>query len=324
MRERAFIEQNKEKWIKFEKEIKDIQSIDQIIDSYTQLKNDLSFAQTYYPKSKLTAYLNELAMRAHLEVYSVKKDKKSSILNLWLYDVPKILILKKQYLYLSFFFFVSFVCIGIISSIYDESFVRMILSDDYVDQTIENINNGDPLAIYATGSNWGTSIAIIFNNIQVGLYSYVMGIFGGLGTLWVLLQNGIMLGSFQYFFYQNDVFIESLSGIWIHGAMEIFAIVIEGAAGLILGTSFLFPGTYSRMASFKKGVSTSLKVVVSTIPFTIAAGILEGFITRYYNEMPMFLAFTIVFLTLGVIVYYYLVYPFRLEKKIKQYNHEII
>lgn len=324
MRERAFIEQNKEKWIKFEKEIKDIQSIDQIIDSYTQLKNDLSFAQTYYPKSKLTAYLNELAMRAHLEVYSVKKDKKSSILNLWLYDVPKILILKKQYLYISFFFFVSFVCIGIISSIYDESFVRMILSDEYVDQTIENINNGDPLAIYATGSNWGTSIAIIFNNIKVGLYSYVMGIFGGLGTLWVLLQNGIMLGSFQYFFYQNDVFVESLSGIWIHGAMEIFAIVIEGAAGLILGTSFLFPGTYSRMASFKKGVSTSLKVVVSTIPFTIAAGILEGFITRYYNEMPMFLAFTIVFLTLGVIVYYYLIYPFRLEKKIKQYNNEII
>jgi len=321
MRERAFIEQNKEKWFKFEKEIKNIQSIDQIVKSYTEIKNDLSYAQSYYPKSKLTLYLNELAINAHLNVYKVKKEKSRGFFDLWVYDVPKILFRKRQYIYLSFFFFIAFVCIGIISSKYDETFVRMILSDDYVNSTIKNIENGDPLAVYSSGSNWGSAVGITFNNIRVGILSYVLGIFGGIGTLWVLFQNGIMLGSFQYFFYQHNVFVESLSGIWIHGAMEIFAIVIEGSAGLILGSSILFPETYSRMNSFKKGVTDSIKVLISTIPFTIAAGILEGFITRYYNDMPMFIAFTIIFITLGIISYYYLIYPFKLEQKINKFNH---
>ncbi len=323
MRERAFIEQNKEKWFKFEKEIKDNTNIDEIVSLYTQIKNDLSYAQSYYPNSKLTIYLNDLALNAHVRVYKVKKSRKNVFFDFWKYDVPKILFKNRQYVYLSFFFFITFVCIGIISSKYDDTFVRMILHDNYVDSTIENINNGDPLAVYSSGSNWGSTIAITFNNIKVGFLSYVLGVFGGIGTLWVLLQNGIMLGSFQYFFYEQNVFVESLSGIWIHGAFEIFAIVIEGSAGLILGASLLFPGTYSRLNSFKRGISDSIKVLISTIPFTIAAGFLEGYVTRYYNEMPMFMAFIIIFVTLGIITYYYLIYPYQLEKKIKQYNYEI-
>lgn len=323
MRERAFIEQNKEKWLKFENEIEDIKHIDQIVTYYSQIKNDLSFAQSYYPKSKLTKYLNSLALKAHFKIYTIKKEKKRRFFDLWVYDVPKIAFKNRNFIYISFFFFITFVCIGIISSKYDDQFVRMILSDDYVDQTLDNINNGDPLAIYSSGSHWGSAIGITFNNLRVGITSYVLGIFGGVGTLWVLLQNGIMLGSFQYFFYDQHVFVESLSGIWIHGSMEIFAIVIEGAAGLMLGASILFPGTYSRMTSFKKGVSDSVKVLISTIPFTIAAGILEGYITRYYNDMPIALAFTIIGLTLGLITYYYLIYPYRLDQKIKSYNHGI-
>lgn len=323
MRERAFIEQNKEKWLKFENEIEDIKHIDQIVAYYTQIKNDLSFAQSYYPKSKLTKYLNTLALKAHFKIYTIKKERKRSFFDLWVYDVPKIVFNNRHFIYISFFFFITFVCIGIISSKYDDQFVRMILSDDYVDKTLDNINNGDPLAVYSSGSHWGSAIGITFNNLRVGITSYVLGIFGGVGTLWVLLQNGIMLGSFQYFFYEQHVFVESLSGIWIHGSMEIFAIVIEGAAGLMLGASILFPDTYSRMTSFKKGVSNSVKVLISTIPFTIAAGILEGYITRYYNDMPIALAFTIIGLTLGLITYYYLIYPYKLDQKIKSYNHGI-
>ena len=127
-----------------------------------------------------------------------------------------------------------------------------------------------------------------------------------------------MLGSFQYFFYAKGVFWESVRGIWIHGAMEIFAIVIEGAAGLILGASILFPKTFSRMTSFKIGMKDGVKILISTFPFTFAAGFLEGFVTRYSNTMPNWLSVGIIILTLGVISYYYLIYPFVLHKKMKQ------
>ena len=127
-----------------------------------------------------------------------------------------------------------------------------------------------------------------------------------------------MLGSFQYFFYEKNVFWESVRGIWIHGSMEIFAIVIEAAAGLILGASILFPGTYSRMDSFKRGVKAGVKILISTFPFTFSAGFLEGFVTRYSNIMPNFLSVGIILVTLSMISYYYLVYPFVVQKKIHQ------
>ncbi|RUA08695.1 MAG: stage II sporulation protein M, partial [Flavobacteriia bacterium] len=168
------------------------------------------------------------------------------------------------------------------------------------------------------GSNWGSFIGITFNNIKVGLTGFVFGVTGGIGTAYVLLQNGIMLGAFQYFFAQHGVFWQSVKGIWLHGSMEIFAIVIEGAAGLILGASILFPGTRTRLSSFKQGMRDSLKIVISTFPFTIAAAFIEGYISRYAKEMPHILAVIIILGTLSFISFYYLIYPARVYKKINQ------
>ena len=125
-----------------------------------------------------------------------------------------------------------------------------------------------------------------------------------------------MLGAFQYFFYDQNVFWKSVRGIWIHGSMEIFAIVIESMAGFILGASILFPRTYSRINSFKIGFKNSFKIFLSTFPFTIAAGFLEGFITRYSIEMENWLSSFIILFTLTLISFYYLVYPFIVHKKI--------
>jgi uncharacterized membrane protein SpoIIM required for sporulation len=143
------------------------------------------------------------------------------------------------------------------------------------------------------------------------------GIFGGIGTFYIFLQNSLMLGSFQYFFYQQGVFWQSVRGIWLHGSMEIFGIVIEATAGFILGASILFPKTYSRINSFKIGFKNSLKIFLSTFPFTIAAGFLEGFITRYSVDMSNWLSSFIILSTLAAISYYYLVYPFIVNKKMK-------
>ena len=216
----------------------------------------------------------------------------------------------------AFILFFVFVGIGAISAANDSAFVRLILGDAYVNMTLENIENGNPVEVYKSGSNWGSAIGITANNLYVGLRCFIYGIFAGLGTLLVLMYNCIMIGSFQYFFYEQGVFWESVRGIWIHGAMEIFAIVIEAAAGFVLGASVLFPKTYSRLASLKQGFKNGLKIVVSTMPFTFAAGMLEGFVTRYSPDMPRTLNVFIILFTLAIISFYYLVYPFMVHKKI--------
>ncbi|MEZ0181758.1 stage II sporulation protein M [Flavobacterium oncorhynchi] len=320
MREVAFIKQNKEKWLEFELAIfgKAKKNPDELANLYIQLMNDLSYAQTYYPKSKTVVYLNHLASQIYQKIYKTKRTEKNRIVEFFKTEVPLLLFEYKRYLMYAFVLFFVTVGIGVVSARYDSNFVRLILGDDYVNISLDNIKKGNPMAVYGSGSNWGSFIGITMNNLYVGAKCYMFGITGGIGTFYIFLQNAIMLGSFQYFFYDQGVFWKSVRGIWIHGSMEIFAIVIESAAGFILGASILFPKTFSRMNSFKIGFKNSFKIFLSTFPFTIGAGFLEGFITRYSIDMPNWLSSFIILFTLAIISFYYLIYPYIVHKKVQK------
>ena len=201
MREVAFIKRNKDKWLAFEQAIsgKIKKNPDELAGLYIQLVNDLSFAQTYYPKSKTVVYLNHLAVTAFQQIYKTKKSDKNQLSAFFKTEVPQLVRQNKKYMVLAFTLFFIFVSLGVLSALYDDTFVRLILSDEYVDQTLENIRKGDPVAVYKSGSNWGSFIGITMNNLYVGLRCFVYGISGGLGTVYILLQNCIMLGSFQTF-----------------------------------------------------------------------------------------------------------------------------
>ena len=157
-------------------------------------------------------------------------------------------------------------------------------------------------------------LGITINNIRVALMAFAYGILFGIGSLYIMMQNAIMLGSFQYFFYDKGLLWESARTIWIHGTIEISVIIIASCAGLVLGNGMLFPGTYTRLESFKRGIKSGLKILMSTIPFFIIAGFLEGFVTRH-TEMPDWLAIFIIGLSLFVIIFYYVIYPRQLHKK---------
>lgn len=319
MREIAFIKQNKQKWLDFEQVIfgKSKKNPDEIASLYIQLVNDLSFSQTFYPKSKTTVYLNYLAAQIYQKIYKTKRQETNRLVYFFSIEVPLIVYEYRRYILYAFLLFFMSVGIGVISASHDDTFNRLILGDDYINTTLQNIKGGNPVAIYKSGSNWGSFIGITMNNLFVGARCYIYGLFLGIGTFMALLQNSIMLGSFQYFFYEQGVFWESVQGIWIHGSMEIFGIVIESAAGFALGASILFPKTLSRMNSFKIGFKNSLKIFLSTVPFTIAAGFLEGFITRYSIIMPNWLNVFIILSTLSIISFYYLFFPYFVNRKMK-------
>lgn len=92
--------------------------------------------------------------------------------------------------------------------------------------------------------------------------------------------------------------------------------VIAGAAGLILGNSILFPGTFSRTDSVLKGGRDGLKIVFGLVPVFLTAAFLESFVTRYTN-MPLWLSLSILGGSLLFIIWYFILYPIRLHNKIK-------
>ena len=322
MREVAFINQNKEKWLEVEAILSKNQKIspDQMADNYIHLLGDLSFSQTYYPKSNTTIYLNFLVSQIYRKIYKTKRIDKNRLSFFFTDEIPLLLYKQRKVIYFSFLLFFFFCFIGALSAHYEPLYAREILGDSYVNMTLENIEKGDPMAVYKSGTNWGSFIGITVNNIKVAFYAFLSGISAGIFTFYIGLSNGVMVGAFQYFCYDAGAFEASLRAIWLHGAMEIFSIVIAMASGFILALSILFPKTYSRILSFKIGFRESFYILLATVPFFIAAGFIEGFITRYYYTMPLWLNITIIFGTLSFICYYFLIYPFIKNKKSKQYE----
>lgn len=318
MREAAFVRQNKDKWLKFESVLVNNTQItpDELSNLYIEITDHLSYAQTFYPNSQTLNYLNGLASSAHQKIYKTKKEKKNRLYSFWVKEFPLEFYQYQKQLLIAFLVSVLFTAIGAYSSATDGAFVRSILGDAYVNMTLENIANEDPMAVYKQMGETNMFLGITLNNIKVALNCFILGVMFGIGTLYMLMRNFIMLGSFQYFFYEKGLPWESARTIWIHGTIEISVIIIAGCAGLVVGNSILFPKTYTRLTSFVRGIKAGLKIVISTIPFFIVAGFLEGFVTRH-TEMPDWLAILIISGSLALILFYYVIYPRQLYNRLK-------
>ena len=315
MREAHFVKKNKEKWKLFEDVLDKKQEINPttLSDLYIDITDDLSYAKTFYPTSNSVMYLNSLASAAHLKIYKTKKESKHRIVNFYKYEFPLMFSQYHKHLLISFSVFAFFTLVGIFSAANDIDFVRLILGDSYVNMTLENIEKGDPMAVYKKANQLSMSAFITFNNIRVAVIAFLLGMLFSVGTLYIMMQNGIMLGSFTYFFFDKGLLWESSRTIWIHGTIEISVIIIASCAGLVLGNGLMFPRTYSRLASFKISFVNGLKIMLSTVPFFIIAGFIEGFVTRY-TQMPDWLAMTIIASSLLLILFYYIIYPQKLTK----------
>lgn len=317
MREAAFIQRNQVKWQRLEQVLQGLDGLsgDETSSLYIELNDDLSYARTFYPKSNIPVYLNGLASRLHQHIYRNQRTPRGRFLTFWKDEVPLAMAATRSQLVLSFTVFLVAFLIGGLSAKYDESFVRLILGDGYVDMTLENIRKGEPMAVYGGSGEGVMFLGITINNIRVALLCFAAGLFASFGTGFLLLYNGIMVGAFQYFFHQQGVLRESLLTIWVHGTLEISAIIIAGAAGFAFGNGMLFPRTFTRGESFRQGARTGLKVVIGLVPIFIVAGFLESFVTRHALTIPWYASLAIIVLSFTFVLYYFVILPYHAERR---------
>ncbi|MDR9418911.1 stage II sporulation protein M [Gracilimonas sp.] len=314
MREVAFLRKNADKWKEFEQLLKDksFDNPDKLAELYIELNADLAYAQANYPGSKTEQYLNQLSVMVHDEIYRSKKEDTNRLITFWTQELPRLFASKQKELLYSLIVFSVAIGIGILSSANDPSFVRYIMGDAYVNMTISNIDEGDPLAVYKKAEELDMFFAITINNIRVSFYAFVSGLLTSIGVGLVLLNNGVMVGAFLHFFAKYGLIGEALRVIFIHGTLELSAIVIAGAAGFVVGNGFLFPGTLSRKESFIKAGREGLKMIVGLVPVFVAAGLLESFVTRY-TQMPLWLSLIIILGSLAFVIYYFVILPLKLK-----------
>lgn len=310
MKEPVFIKRNADRWREFEDllEHRSHKDPDTLAALFIQLTDDLSYARTFFPDSKTVSYLNSLTTRAHQAIYKRKRETTDRFTRFWTEEVPHEVYQARGALLFSLAVFVITFLIGVISTANDATFARLVLGDGYVDMTLANIDKSDPMAVYKSMHQADMFLGITVNNILVSFQAFALGVLFSVGTLWILVQNGIMVGTFQYFFNEFGLLAETASVIWIHGTIEISSIIIAGGAGLVMGNSLLFPGTYSRGRAFVIGAKRGAKIIIGLVPFFIIAGFLESFVTRL-TDMPIFVSIGIIALSLSLIVGYFVVLP---------------
>lgn len=315
MKEAAFVKQNRSRWEEFERTVKDQRQAppDKLAELFIQVTDDLSFARTRYPKSRTTQYLNALAGKVHLQIYKNKREDKNRFKTFWQYEIPEAMYGARKQLLYAFIIFIVAGVMGAVSTHYDDTFVRLILGDGYVNMTLENIKRGTPTDVYSNMGQTAMFFLITWNNVMVSFRVFVFGVFASIGTGFYLFYNALMVGTFMMFFYHENQLGFALPVIMLHGTIELSSIVIAAAAGFTMGNSLIFPGTYSRLASFKKGAMKGLKIVVGLVPFFIIAGFIESFITRY-AFMHWSIKTFIIGLSAVIMVYYFVIYPHILKR----------
>ena len=313
MREPAFLRQNQPRWQQYEQQ--PTTNPDELAARFVALTDDLAYAQTFYPNSQTTAYLNNLTAKVHQRLYRNKPEKTGRFGQFWAEELPLLVARHHRTLRAAAVLFVIFTAIGALSAALDDRFVRVVLGDGYVNMTLENIRRGDPMGVYKTESEAPMFLFITLSNIYVSLRVFVFGVCLGLGSIVELFRTGMMLGSFQYFFFQKGVGLQSFLTIWIHGTLEISAIVLAGGAGMVMGGGILFPGTYSRAESFRNAARDGVKLAIGLVPIFVVAGFLEGFVTRH-TEMPIALSLAIIGSSAAFIGWYFGIYPGQVRRRL--------
>jgi uncharacterized membrane protein SpoIIM required for sporulation len=244
---------------------------------YREATADLSRLQAFRDKGtdpdELELYLNELVGRAYGQIY---RNPSPTWTSLWFFlrsTFPKTFRETSPWFVLSFGLFIFGFGYGFIGGLLDETLIPLVAPPHLIEKVEEGQVWFDSiLAVKPLASSM-----IMTNNITVSFTAFALGITFGVGTVCVLFLNGLLLGSLAALCHSHDLGIPFWSFVLPHGVIELTAIFIAGAAGLLLATALLAPGDLPRRQALVQRAGQSVRLVLGCVPLLIAAGVIEGF-----------------------------------------------
>ena len=165
--------------------------------------------------------------------------------------------------------------------------------------------NGEKWWLSLNQANQIGSSAILTNNILVSFLAFAYGAFFGIGTLYVLVMNGLSIGGVLGVCYKVDpAFGNSLVTFMVgHGVIELSCIFIAAGAGMMIGYSLIDPGDLTRGQALKKNGLEAVRLVIGCACLLVVAGIIEGFLSP--SALPAYFKFG-TGITTGILMYMYL------------------
>jgi uncharacterized membrane protein SpoIIM required for sporulation len=242
---------------------------------YRQVAADLSILRQDPTGAHYSRYLNQLLGRAHSIIYSGKKTSIRSIFSFFSTEWPALVWRRRAYLFVVAAVFAGCGVAGALLTLQNPDFAMQVLGPAMID----SIERHEMWTHSIVAIRPLASSEIATNNLSVSFLTFAMGITAGIGTLWLIAFNGLLMGVVGAACGNHGMSLSLWSFVVGHGSLEIPAILLAGAAGLRLGTGLLFPGHLSRRESLRLAGTEAVKIELGTIPLLIVAGFVEGFIS---------------------------------------------
>jgi uncharacterized membrane protein SpoIIM required for sporulation len=250
---------------------------------YRQTASDLAIAREDITSSQLAAYLNSLLGRTHNLIYMGNKPKVAGIVRFYSETYPRIFRELWPQTLLAFAIFAVTGLAAFILTMRDPTFAHRLLGTHMM-ETIEkremwthSIVTIKPLA----------ASSIMTNNLSVAFATFASGITGGVGTVWMMVLNGLLIGVIGAATLQAGMAGQLWTFVVPHGVLELPAIFIAGGAGFEIARGMLFPGLLPRRESLARAGGRAAQLLLGTVPMLIVAGVIEGFLSPSETAAPL-------------------------------------
>lgn len=288
MREKRFVVARKPGWDRLEARIAlidrrgmralPVAEIAEFAFDYRAVTSDLALARSRAYDAAIVAYLNRLSARAHAYVYlGTSRSGWSGAWNFIARTFPREL--RRSYIPIGVCVAITVLCAviayrAVIAEPANAYALLPAAQIPHITQSLHDSNFGFDRAFAPLASS-----EIITNNIRVAAIAFAGGMTCGILTLWIILQNGLMVGGLAALFARANFGLDFWATIAPHGVIELSAIVVAGGAGLLLASAIVAPGRARRIDALVDNGRRAGTLVIGTACMLVVAGTIEGFVS---------------------------------------------
>lgn len=253
--------------------------------AYRRLCQQLALAQARGYSNHLVEQLQQLVLRGHQQFYRHRSPLGAQLIGFILAGFPRLVRAEwRCVLIASLVFFGSLLTMGVLVYLFPELIYSLV--DPQQVASMEQMYDPDARRLGRFGErhsadDWLMFGFYIMNNIGIAFQTFASGLLFGLGSLFFLLFNGLMIGAVAGHLTQIGYGETFWSFVIGHGAFELTAIALAGGAGLKLGGALLAPGRLSRGEALRLAAGRSVRLVGGVIVFLLLA----AFIEAYWSSM---------------------------------------
>jgi len=247
------------------------------VHSYGEIARDLTVVRRVSPGGKVTRFLQQLFARYHRALHKKPGSAGQALRDLFLTDAVEIVASMRQQIFSVTLLFVGSGLAGWwLVSTYPE-LASLLASESMINGAARGELWTDDL-LNVVPSSW-LALSILTNNIMVTLFAASLGVLYGLGTIYIISLNGLMIGGIFAMVAQYRLAGRLFEFVIAHGVVELSVICVAGAIGVTLGASIARPGNLTRARSFQRASTRAAKLIFVCAVFLVGAGIIEGYIS---------------------------------------------